>query len=185
MSRVGQVPIDLKGTKVELSLPRVDILGPKGKLSHVLPRLIDVTEKESKLLVARKDDSRQAKSLHGLTRSILANMVHGVTEGWEKTLEVQGTGFRAELDQGVLVLSLGFSHQVRIEPGEGITFEIKDKNMIVVSGPDKVAVGNMAAKIRKVKPPDAYKGKGIRYQGEVVHLKPGKAGKVGAAGGAA
>ena len=185
MSRIGQQPVELKTAKVDFRDDLVQISGSKGSLSHLLPGLITATQKDGLLVVARKNNSRQARALHGLTRSILANMVHGVTEGWEKTLEIQGIGYRVEKKGETLVFSLGLSHQVTVEPIEGISFEIKDKNIIVISGADKVAVGNVAAKIRKIRPPDAYKGKGIRYQGEVVHLKAGKAGKVGSAGGAA
>ena len=185
MSRIGQQPVELKTAKVEFRDDLVQISGSKGSLSHLLPGLITAIQKDGLLVVVRKNNSRQARALHGLTRSILANMVHGVTEGWEKTLEIQGIGYRVEKKGEALVFSLGLSHQVTVEPIEGISFEVKDKNLIVVSGADKVAVGNVAAKIRKIRPPDAYKGKGIRYQGEVIHLKAGKAGRVGSAGGAA
>ncbi|MCJ7828058.1 50S ribosomal protein L6 [Patescibacteria group bacterium] len=182
MSRIGKQPIELKIAKAKVTDGSVEISGPKGSLTHQLPDLITVSEKDGVLTVIRRNDSRRAKALHGLTRSILANMAQGVVEGWEKVLEVQGVGFRAEMQGASIVLSVGFSHQVTVDPVEGVTISIRDKNVIVVTGVDKIAVGNLAAKIRHVKPPDAYKGKGVRYLGEVVHLKAGKAGKVGAAG---
>jgi len=183
MSRVGTKLIEIpEKVTVNLKDSLVEVAGPLGNLKQEIRSEIKVEIKDQKILVKRINDSRRAKSLHGLTRTLIANMILGVTQGWEKALEIHGTGYRANLEGEDLVLSLGFSHPVKIKSQSGIKFEVKDSKKIKISGIDKVLVGNIAAKIRKIRPPDAYKGKGVRYQGEKIRLKPGKAGKAGAAG---
>ena len=147
--------------------------GPKGELSWDAPASIDVAVLDGAVLVTRPNDRKQSRSLHGLTRALINNMVRGVSDGFVKTLEIQGTGYRAEMAGSSLNLRLGFSHPVLIEPGPGITIEVEG-NLVRVSGIDKQAVGQQAAEIRKVRPPEPYKGKGIRYQGEWVRRKAGK-----------
>ncbi|MBU2592063.1 MAG: 50S ribosomal protein L6 [Patescibacteria group bacterium] len=181
MSRVGKQPIKIpEGVSVELEDRKVVISGPKGQLALVLPEKILVLEKEGYLLVSRANEAKKAKANHGTIRSLINNMVLGVTQNWSKELEVIGTGFRVDLSGQRLDLKLGFSHPVIIDPPPGVVFEAKD-NKIKISGPDKTLVGNLAAKIRKIRPPDVYKGKGVRYLGETIKLKPGKAAKVGTA----
>ena len=178
MSRIGnKVIIIPENVQIEIG-HRIVVEGPLGELSLKVPSGIRVEKKDSELFVSRGNESKEAKSLHGLTRSLIANMVQGVTDGFKKTLELRGIGFRANLSGQKLVMSLGFSHPVEIEQPDGITFAVSG-NKITVSGIDKELVGRVAAQIRSTKPPDAYKGKGVRYDGEVVHLKPGKAAKAG------
>ncbi len=178
MSRIGNKEIIIpQNVQVDLG-SKVVVKGPKGELSLMIPSKIVVEKKEAVLRVSRKDEDKESKSLHGLIRSLIANMVVGVTDGYKKTLELSGIGFRANLTGNKLVLSVGFSHTVEIEPSEGITFAVSG-NKIAVSGIDKEVVGRVAAQIRKVRPPDAYKGKGIKYEGEVLRLKPGKSAKAG------
>lgn len=178
MSRIGNKEIIIpQNVQVELG-SKVVVKGPKGELSLMIPSKIVVEKKEAVLRVSRKDEDKESKSLHGLIRSLIANMVVGVTDGYKKTLELSGIGFRANLTGNKLVLNVGFSHLVEIEPSEGVTFAVSG-NKIAVSGIDKEVVGRVAAQIRKVRPPDAYKGKGIKYEGEVLRLKPGKAAKAG------
>lgn len=178
MSRIGNKEIIIpQNVQVDLG-SKVVVKGPKGELSLMIPSKIVVEKKEAVLRVSRKDEDKESKSLHGLIRSLIANMVVGVTDGYKKTLELSGIGFRANLTGNKLVLSVGFSHLVEIEPSEGVTFAVSG-NKIAVSGIDKEVVGRVAAQIRKVRPPDAYKGKGIKYEGEVLRLKPGKAAKAG------
>ncbi len=178
MSRIGNKEIIIpQNVQVELG-SKVVVKGPKGELSLMIPSKIVVEKKEAMLRVSRKDEDKESKSLHGLIRSLIANMVVGVTDGYKKTLELSGIGFRANLTGNKLVLNVGFSHLVEIEPSEGVTFAVSG-NKIAVSGIDKEVVGRVAAQIRKVRPPDAYKGKGIKYEGEVLRLKPGKAAKAG------
>ena len=184
MSRIGKMPIAVPpGVVVNIKGGDVTITGPKGELRRHFSPEIAITLDNNKLNVTRPSDNRQHRSQHGLTRSLLANMVRGVTEGFEKNLEIVGVGYRAEKSGDGLTLRIGFSHQVDITPPPGITLSVEGNNKIKVSGIDKEAVGQMAAEIRAIRPPDAYKGKGIRYAGEVVRLKAGKAGK--AIGGAA
>lgn len=179
MSRIGKQPIIIpEGVKVDLSEKEVRITGPKGTLSCNLLRKTLVVLSGNKLLVSRERDDKKVKSNHGTMRSLLRNMVLGVTEGWKKELEIIGTGFRIDLEAGNLKIKIGFSHLVVVKPPEGITFEVEE-NKVRVLGTDKEMVGNVAAKIRKIKPPDVYKGKGMRYLGETVKLKPGKAAKTG------
>lgn len=182
MSRIGKKPIIIpEGVQVELD-HKITIRGKLGELSLALPKGIVVKRIENSLVISRDNESRTAKSLHGLIRSLIANMVEGVTAGFKKTLELSGIGFRANLSGNKLVLSLGFSHPLEVEPPEGINFAVAE-NKITVSGVDKELVGRVAAEIRAIRPPDPYKGKGIRYEGERVRLKPGKAAKVGTGAG--
>jgi len=181
MSKIGKIPIKIP-EEVRVSLgKKVTVSGPKGELEYNLPDGIKVKKKENELFVLPEKTDIKTKALHGTARQLLANMVEGVTEGFSKTLEIVGTGYRASLEGKKLVLSLGFSHPVEVIPPEGISYEIVD-GKIKISGISKAQVGQEAARIRKIRPPDAYKGKGIRYEGEEIKLKPGKAAKVGAGG---
>jgi large subunit ribosomal protein L6 len=187
MSRIGIKPIKIDSSiTVKLENGEVFVEGPKGKLSLKIPRNIEVEIGAEEVKVMPKKDALKMGALWGTIRQLIANMVFGVTQGWSKTLEIQGTGFKAVLNGDKLVLSLGFSHPVEIIAPEGISFAVTERKVTVL-GIDKTAVGEMAANIRKIKPPDVYKGKGIRYDQEVIKLKPGKqvkAGLAGAAGGA-
>lgn len=185
MSRIGKQPIKIpEGIQVAIAKGKVLVTGPKGTLNFKPRREVKVKKEDNQLVVERVGNSKLARSLHGLTRALVANMVIGVTEGFKKALELVGVGFRAALEGESLVLKLGFSHPVKITPPSGIKFEVA-KNKIVVSGIDKQAVGEIAAQIRKIRPPDPYKGKGIKYEGEKIRKKPGKAAKaVGLGGGA-
>jgi large subunit ribosomal protein L6 len=175
MSRIGKQPIAVPdGVEVAIEPGLVKVKGPKGELEERVARDMEVKQDDGQIVVARPSDRGQHRALHGLTRSLIANMVLGVTEGFEKRLEIQGVGYRAQLQGEKLVLSLGFSHQVEIEAPEGIEFELPQPTQIVVRGISKQAVGEAAANIRKRRPPEPYKGKGIRYQGEYVARKVGK-----------
>lgn len=183
MSRIGQKPIKIpEGVIVEIKNGEVSVTGPKGSLVQKTNPRIKVEINQGQIEVKRLADDKLSRSLHGLTRSLLANMVEGVQNEFSKTLELVGTGYRAKLEGQKLILSLGFSHPVEWQPLAGISITVEDSNIIKISGADKGLVGQSAAKIRAIQPPDPYKGKGIRYQGEEVKLKPGKAGKAGAAG---
>jgi large subunit ribosomal protein L6 len=173
------MPIALPpGVAVEVHEHEIRVKGPKGELKRHISPDISVAMKGKQLLVTRPSDEQQHRSLHGLTRTLVANMVEGVTSGFEKKLEVVGVGFRAEKVGDDLVLRVGFTHTVVMKPRPGITFTVDAKNVgIAISGIDKEAVGQTAAEVRRVRPPDAYKGKGIRYAGEVIKLKAGKSGK--------
>lgn len=178
MSRIGRMPIAVpEGVKVSIDKDKVTVTGPKGELERRFNPDMSITLKDNRLMVSRPDDSKEHRSLHGLTRSLLANMVQGVSGGFEKTLEIVGVGYRAEKAGDKLVLRVGFSHLVEVNPLPGVSLNIEGANRIKVSGINKEAVGEMAAEIRAIRPPDAYKGKGVRYAGEVVRLKAGKAGK--------
>jgi large subunit ribosomal protein L6 len=166
------------GVTVNIAGESVTVKGPKGELNRCLPSEIRINMEGNTLTVSRPSDSKKHRSYHGLTRSLLANMVEGVSKGFEKTLEIVGVGYRAEKSGDKLMLRLGFSHPVEVIPLPGITLSVEGNNRIKISGINKEDVGEMAAKIRAIRPPDAYKGKGIRYAGETVRLKPGKAGKV-------
>jgi large subunit ribosomal protein L6 len=166
------------GVTVNIAGESVTVKGPKGELNRCLPSEIRINMEGNTLTVSRPSDSKKHRSYHGLTRSLLANMVEGVSKGFEKTLEIVGVGYRAEKSGDKLTLRLGFSHPVEVIPLPGITLSVEGNNRIKISGINKEDVGEMAAKIRAIRPPDAYKGKGIRYAGETVRLKPGKAGKV-------
>lgn len=179
MSRVGRMPITIpSGVTVAIAKNRVKVTGPKGELSRAINPEMSIAQQDNSIIVTRPSDDQEHRSQHGLARSLINNMVTGVSSGFEKQLEIVGVGYRAEKSGEKLVIRVGYSHPVEVEPLPGITFAVEGNNRIKVSGIDKEAVGEMAARIRKIRPPDAYKGKGIRYAGEVVHLKPGKAGKV-------
>ena len=179
MSRIGRMPIAVpSGVTVNIEGNRVTVSGPKGELSRSLPSDMGINQENNILSVSRPSDGREHRSLHGLTRSLLANMVEGVDKGFEKTLEIVGVGYRAEKVGDNLVIRIGYSHLVEVSPLPGISLDVEGANRIKVTGINKEVVGEMAAEIRAIRPPDAYKGKGIRYAGEIVHLKPGKAGKV-------
>jgi large subunit ribosomal protein L6 len=179
MSRIGKMPISVpSGVKVNIEGNTVTVSGPKGELSRSLPGEMRINLEGNTLTVSRPSDSTQHRSYHGLTRSLLANMVEGVSQGFEKILEIVGVGYRAEKTGNNLTLRIGYSHLVEVVPLPGTSLDVEGNNRIKVTGANKEIVGEMAAKIRAIRPPDAYKGKGIRYAGETVHLKPGKAGKV-------
>ncbi|MFH1647321.1 MAG: 50S ribosomal protein L6 [Chloroflexota bacterium] len=179
MSRIGKMPIKVpSGVTVNIRGQNVKVKGPKGELSRSLPAEMLVKLEGDILTVSRPSDNQKHRAYHGLTRSLLANMVDGVSKGFEKTLEIVGVGFRAEKSGEKLMLRMGFSHIVEVKPLPGITLNVEGNNRIKVSGINREDVGQMAAQIKAIRPPDAYKGKGIRYAGEIVHLKPGKAGKV-------
>src|SRR3954463_11370255 len=178
MSRIGKLPIPVpSGVEVTISGPDVTVKGPKGTLSHSVVEPIVVTQDNGNLLVQRPDDQRDSKARHGLTRTLVANMVLGVTEGYSKTLEIVGTGYRVQARGKDLEFALGVSHPGLVTPPEGIEVTVEAPPRFVVSGIDKQKVGETAANIRKIRKPEPYKGKGVRYQGEVVRRKAGKAGK--------
>ncbi|MBK8331199.1 MAG: 50S ribosomal protein L6 [Acidimicrobiaceae bacterium] len=179
MSRIGKTPIAVPGTvDVTIDGAFVTVKGPKGSLSRTVPGAISVRRDEGTLLVERPNDERQNRSLHGLTRTLVSNMVVGVTDGFAKELEIIGVGYRAEaLTPTQLRLALGFSHPVLMEAPEGVTFEVPTQTRIIVRGIDKEVVGQVAANIRAVRKPEPYKGKGVRYLGEKVLRKAGKTGK--------
>ena len=178
MSRVGEMPITVpSGVTVSIKKDQVTVTGPKGELSRAISPDIAIDQQDNTLTVSRPSDNKEHRSLHGLTRSLVANMVEGVSSGFDKYLEIVGVGYRAEKTGEKLTLRVGYSHLVEVFPLPGVSLAVEGAR-IKVSGIDKEAVGEMAARIRKIRPPDAYKGKGIRYAGEVVRLKPGKAGKV-------
>ena len=178
MSRIGRLPITVpSGVEVTLDGQQVTVKGPKGTLSHIVIEPITVEQEDGVLLVQRPDDERDSRARHGLTRSLLANMVTGVTTGFAKTLEIVGVGYRVQARGRDLEFALGFSHPVPVKAPDGITFEVQAPTRFVVSGIDKQQVGEVAATIRKLRKPDPYKGKGVRYQGEVIRRKVGKAGK--------
>ena len=178
MSRIGQMPITVPpDVTVSIKKGKVAVTGPKGELSRSLNPDIAITQQDNSLTLSRPSDSKEHRSFHGLTRSLLANMVIGVSSGFEKNLEIVGVGYRAEKAGDKLIVRVGHSHPVEISPLPGVSLAAEGTNRIKVTGIDKEAVGEMAARIRAIRPPDAYKGKGIRYSGEIVHLKPGKAGK--------
>ena len=175
MSRIGKSPIPLpSGVNVSISPGRVMVNGPLGELTQRLPQRIAVEQQEDQIVVTRPTERGQDRALHGLTRSLVANMVEGVTKGFEKTLEIQGVGYRASLRGTSLELNVGFSHAVSINPPQGITFDVPQPTVVIVKGIDKQQVGQIASEIRRVRPPEPYKGKGIRYQGEYVARKLGK-----------
>ena len=178
MSRVGLMPITVpQGVAVKIEGNEVTVKGPKGELKRRFHPDMTIKLENGVLKVSRPSDDRLQRSLHGLTRSLLNNMVEGVTKGFEKGLEVSGVGYRAEKSGNNLMLRVGFSHPVEVPPLPGISFAVEGATKIKVSGINKETVGEQAAEIRAIRPPDAYKGKGIKYAGELVHLKPGKAGK--------
>ena len=175
MSRIGNRPIEIPSSvNVALSPGRVQVNGPLGELSQQVPARMKIEQRDGELVVARPSERGEDRALHGLTRSLVANMVEGVTKGFEKRLEVQGVGYRAALRGASLELNVGFSHPVVVEPRAGIAFEVPAPTQIVVKGVDKQQVGQTAAEVRSVRPPEPYKGKGIRCEGEYVRRKVGK-----------
>jgi large subunit ribosomal protein L6 len=175
VSRIGRKPIEIPdGVSVTISPGRVEVTGPKGSLSQAVPQRIKIEQKDAQILVTRPTDRGEDRALHGLTRTLVANMVEGVSNGFSKQLEIQGIGYRAALKGHDLELAVGFSHPVLVQPREGISFELPAPTQIVVKGTDKQMVGQTAAEIRAVRPPEPYKGKGIRYVGEHVRRKVGK-----------
>jgi large subunit ribosomal protein L6 len=177
MSRVGKKPIVIpSGVKVEISGPDVTITGPKGSLKQTVISGMEIQVNENEISVIIENQSRKSRAFQGLTRSLLANMVLGVSEGIKKVLEINGLGYKAELDGNTLVLNLGYSHAVRFSLPEGITAEVEKNTIVTVSGIDKQMVGQVAANIRAIRKPEPYKGKGIRYAGEKIRRKAGKAG---------
>jgi large subunit ribosomal protein L6 len=175
MSRIGRAPITLPaGVEIDIGPGRVGVKGPRWSLEQAIPREMTVSLDEGVVTVTRPTDRGPHRSLHGLTRTLVANMVEGVTNGYEKRLEIQGVGYRAALRGSSVELLLGFSHPVVVEPPEGIEFEIPAPTQIIVRGIDKQSVGQVAADIRRLRPPEPYKGKGIRYAGEIVRRKVGK-----------
>jgi large subunit ribosomal protein L6 len=178
MSRIGKLPIPVpSGVDIAIDGQQVTVKGPKGSLSHVVSEPITVAQEDGTLTVSRPDDERLSKSLHGLSRTLIANMVVGVTAGYTKNLEIVGTGYRVTAKGGDLEFALGFSHPVVVTAPEGISFRVDAPTRFAVEGIDKQKVGEVAANIRKLRKPDPYKGKGVRYQGEVIRRKAGKTGK--------
>src|SRR3954451_6169425 len=175
MSRIGRKPIEVPaGVTVAISPGRVQVNGPMGELSQMVPARMQIEQADDVLSVRRPTDRGEDRALHGLTRTLVANMVEGVTKGFEKHLEIQGVGYRAQLKGSDLELAVGYSHPVTITPRQGVTFEVPAPTQIVVKGTDKQVVGQTAAEFRKVRPPEPYKGKGIRYRDEQVRRKVGK-----------
>jgi large subunit ribosomal protein L6 len=175
MSRIGKRPIEVpSGVNVTIEPGRVSVSGPLGSLQQVVPQRMNIAHQDDTVVVTRPTERGEDRALHGLTRTLVANMVEGVTKGFEKKLEIQGVGYRAALKGNDLELSVGYSHTVTIKPRTGISFEVPVPTQIVVKGTDKQQVGQTAAEIRKVRPPEPYKGKGIRYEGEYVRRKVGK-----------
>ncbi|SJM58644.1 50S ribosomal protein L6 [Gulosibacter sp. 10] len=178
MSRIGRLPIQIPtGVEVNVAGADVAVKGPKGELKLTVSAPIEAKVEDGQVIVSRPDDERESRSLHGLTRTLIHNNIVGVTEGYSKGLEVVGTGYRVQAKGNSLEFALGFSHPVSFEAPEGITLQVEGQNKITVSGISKQQVGEVAANIRKIKPPEPYKGKGIRYAGEQVRRKAGKAGK--------
>src|SRR3954468_13184802 len=178
MSRIGRLPIDIPaGVDVTVDDRAVTVKGPKGQLSLTVAQPITVAVEDGRVLVSRPDDERVSRSLHGLTRSLIANNILGVTQGYTKGLEVVGTGYRVQARGANIEFALGFSHPVVVEPPAGISFTVEGNNRVTVAGIDKQAVGEVAANIRKIRKPEPYKGKGVRYAGEAVRRKTGKSGR--------
>ena len=179
MSRIGQMPVEIPdGVQVDIKGSNVHVKGPKGELKRTFSSLIKINREGNIITVERKSNAPAERALHGTTRAVLANMVYGVSTGFEKVLEIQGVGYRAEMNGNNLVLNVGYSHPVEMAPPDGISFEADAKSRLIkVLGYNKEVVGQVAANIRKVRPPEPYHGKGIRYEGEYVRRKAGKAGK--------
>jgi large subunit ribosomal protein L6 len=179
MSRIGRLPVDIPtGVQVELNGLKVRIKGPKGEMQREFSSLVAINMENNQLKITRKSDNPEERAMHGTTRAVLANMIHGVSKGFEVVLEVEGVGYRAEMEGQNLALFVGYSHPVKIEPPAGIKFETDAKTrQIKIQGFDKELVGQIAANVRNVRPPEPYHGKGLRYLGEKVRRKAGKAGK--------
>ncbi len=180
MSRIGRMPVEVpQGVDVAIQGSHIRVKGPKGQLEHTFPAAMKITLKAGVVTVERPSDEREHRALHGMTRAIINNMVTGVSQGFEKVLEVNGVGYRAELSGKNLVINVGYSHPVEVEPPHGITFDVDTRaRLIKIQGYDKAQVGQVAADIRKIRPPEPYKGKGIKYLDERIRRKAGKAGKV-------
>ena len=179
MSRIGQLPVTIpKGVEVSINSSHVKVRGPRGTLAHTFPAAMKIKLDDGVITVKRPSEAGEHRALHGMTRALINNMVIGVSDGFEKTLQIEGVGYRAELNGKSLALNVGYSHTVTIDPPDGITFTLENRGReILVKGFDKQAVGQVAANIRHVRPPEPYKGKGIRYKGEYVRHKAGKSGK--------
>jgi large subunit ribosomal protein L6 len=178
MSRIGRLPVTVPGNvKVDVAGQDVTVTGPKGTLKHTVAEPIAVVQEDSVIRVTRPNDDGPVRALHGLSRTLIANMVTGVTDGYKKTLEIVGVGYRVQAKGKDLEFALGFSHPVTVTPPDGISFRVEAPTRFVVEGIDKQLVGEVSAKIRKLRKPDPYKGKGVRYQGEVIRRKAGKVGK--------
>ena len=178
MSRIGKMPIPVPtGVEVKIDGQVVDVKGPKGTLSFTVPAPITIVLEDGTITVTRPDDERNSRSLHGLSRTLIANNIEGVTKGFTKGLEIVGTGYRVTAKGPALEFALGYSHPILVEPPAGITFQVDGNTKITVVGIDKQAVGEVAANLRKLRKPEPYKGKGVRYAGEVVRRKAGKSGK--------
>jgi large subunit ribosomal protein L6 len=178
MSRIGKMPIPVPaGVEVKIDGQVVDVKGPKGTLTHTVPSPITIVLEDGNIIVTRPDDERNSRSLHGLTRTLIANNIEGVTKGFTKGLEIVGTGYRVTVKGSAVEFALGYSHPILVEPPAGITFQVDGNTKITVVGIDKQAVGEVAANLRKLRKPEPYKGKGVRYAGEVVRRKAGKSGK--------
>jgi len=180
VSRIGRLPVEVpQGVDVNVKGTHVRIKGPKGQLEHTFPASMKITLKKGVITVERPSDEGTHRAMHGMTRAIINNMVIGVTDGFEKILEINGVGYRGELQGKNLILNVGYSHSVEVVPPEGISFEVEDRNRVIhIKGYDKALVGQVAADIRKIRPPEPYKGKGIKYKDERIRRKAGKAGKV-------
>ena len=180
MSRIGRLPVEVpQGVDVNVKGTHVRVKGPKGQLEHTFPASMKITLDKGVITVERPSDEGTHRAMHGMTRAIINNMVIGVTDGFEKILEINGVGYRGELQGKNLILNVGYSHPVEVVPPEGISFEVEDRNRVIhIKGYDKALVGQVAADIRKIRPPEPYKGKGIKYQDERIRRKAGKAGKV-------
>jgi large subunit ribosomal protein L6 len=179
MSRVGRLPVEIpSGVEVKIQGTHVHVKGPKGELEHTFPPVVGISFDNNRISVQRKAEDKFHRSMHGTARAVINNMVVGVSQGFEKELQIEGVGYRAEMSGDNLILYVGYSHEVPIEPPEGISFEVENRGRDVkVKGIDKQAVGQIAAVIRKIRPPEPYKGKGIRYKNERIQRKAGKAGK--------
>ena len=178
MSRIGKQPVPIpKGVTITINGQTVKAKGSKGELSREFPTEVSIAQEGEEILVKRVDESRKARQRHGLVRTLIANMIEGVDKGYEKKLEIQGVGYRASTQGKKLVMALGYSHPVEFDPPEGITFAVEKNTNVSVTGIDKEVVGNTAARIRAARPPEPYKGKGVRYAGEQIRRKAGKAGK--------
>jgi large subunit ribosomal protein L6 len=178
MSRIGKRPVEIPDqVKVTLEGQTLAVKGPKGELSRSLPAEVAIVQSDQTLLISCRDQSRIARQRHGLSRTLVANMVEGVSQGFQKRLQIQGVGYRAQIQGRNLILNVGYSNPVTIEPPEGIEVAVENNTNVIVSGINKEIVGTVAARIRAVRPPEPYKGKGIRYEGEYVRRKVGKSGK--------
>lgn len=179
MSRIGRMPVEIPaGVEIKIAPDNtVSVKGPKGTLTHTMHKDMILAQEDGKVTVSRPSEEKEHKSLHGLTRTLVANMVEGVTKGYTKELEVNGVGYRAQKQGKQLVMNLGYSHQVIVNEVPGITIDVPAPNKIIISGPDKQMVGQFAAEVREKRPPEPYKGKGIKYVTEVIRRKEGKAGK--------